>query len=897
MSSSARPSASIVSPLVAGALLLVSLHVVDGLVGPAGPGLAASTAFAQGCAGCAGSYGAAMAAGEARKSCPEGSDAFCYQRYMAAQNKFTACFDQGCDTGLPTGDASQGSGSGSGSGGGPESDDDTGGGPVVDSDGDGVEDYRDKCPNTLPSVAAVDLRGCPGLKLTVSADPPPVDHEGDALTGHPPGTRVNVGGTIKGLDGEPVPGVALLIDLQGTGVTAISGTSYDSAHFRGLLDLPVDIEAGTYTVKVTASKAGYPDVSETTKLTVGGPQLEILLYKTRSTYEPINPNVPIEQQVEWNIRVKGGKYGLFQNDVDLRVVFTNLDTGASIHHTGLSHSWYGRDIGDTEWFLTRSWTEPEAGSWRIEITALKAGNVPGRFERVFMVGEHTVELQKFDTERRCHPFCNTHCRHDTVILDNPRFRTTPCYVKGICSRLHEVSYQWTAEAGSFDYPTSDRPDWRPPKTPGEYKLTVRATCTKDPSLSASETITVEAVTDEQWLRGAYDGNIEMRGFDRVKIEKVGSEDDDFCFVKDSRGEFTEHTAGQWLEGDDWGVATDPESPVTLGVYKKGRKVGEVKIDDFRVYHVQSLRQSTFGWLHDNPNTSPYLLFYYNNVPDRRYKAIDFSVSTPTCTTSRRGTKFFVAFDEVSNLSTVGVLEGEVDVSPLLFDAEPKTIAAHQWTTVDERAFGAVQGMSRRQIADLAQVFSSMESDPPADVVSEPSGTPLHAGPLLFSDDFSGGIESVTAHWDVDEYDVEIDNGRLLFDPNEFMMHLELSRSLPLENIAVEFDGWTEGDGLHILFSNDSDDSLNASLGAGEYSGTDLFSGSTPLASVRGKAFTAGAWTHFKLTQKDGVIEVSVDGSLVISARAPDWMKGEGHLAITANGRPVGVDNVRVYGLD
>ena len=56
------------------------------------------------------------------------------------------------------------------------------------------------------------------------------------------------------------------------------------------------------------------------------------------------------------------------------------------------------------------------------------------------------------------------------------------------------------------------------------------------------------------------------------------------------------------------------------------------------------------------------------------------------------------------------------------------------------------------------------------------------------------------------------------------------------------------------------------------------------------------WSHFKLTQKDGVVEVSVDGKRVISGTAPDWMKGRGHLSISANGRPVKVDNVKVYEL-
>ena len=71
---------------------------------------------------------------------------------------------------------------------------------------------------------------------------------------------------------------------------------------------------------------------------MGGPQLEISLYKIRGTLQPTSANVPIEQMVEWEIRVNGGKYGLYQSEVDLRVIFTNLDTGESIPYTGLSNA-------------------------------------------------------------------------------------------------------------------------------------------------------------------------------------------------------------------------------------------------------------------------------------------------------------------------------------------------------------------------------------------------------------------------------------------------------------------------------------------------------------------------------------------------------------------------------
>ena len=64
----------------------------------------------------------------------------------------------------------------------------------------------------------------------------------------------------------------------------------------------------------------------------------------------------------------------------------------------------------------------------------------------------------------------------------------------------------------------------------------------------------------------------MRGYDRVKIEKVeGDEDGDVEIeVQDRYGEFTEIVeAGKWLEGDDWSVLTGFDTKV-WGSTERGR---------------------------------------------------------------------------------------------------------------------------------------------------------------------------------------------------------------------------------------------------------------------------------------------------------------------------------------
>ena len=139
--------------------------------------------------------------------------------------------------------------------------------PAQDSDGDGVTDDIDQCSGT-PAGVAVDTSGCPiaeRMILTVSTD----------KKIYSPGETVIVQGSVKDAEGNAIPGVGLAIEIEGTGIPTIAGTMYDLTNYSGPLDLPKDLPEGTYTVKVTASKTGYPPVSQTTSFTVGEVKIEV----------------------------------------------------------------------------------------------------------------------------------------------------------------------------------------------------------------------------------------------------------------------------------------------------------------------------------------------------------------------------------------------------------------------------------------------------------------------------------------------------------------------------------------------------------------------------------------------------------------------------------------------
>ncbi len=840
------------------------------------PAVWSMPAAAQRCAGCAGSWQAARDADAARKSCPEGQEARCYQAYLAAQNLFRSCLDRGCDTGMPAGGTSAGGGAGSTP--------DTPG--AADADGDGVPDGRDACRGTPPGVA-VDARGCPAtLLLTVST--PAVNEDDEVIGAYAPGDTVTVRGTVKDAAGAAVPGVGLSVELLGTGVSSRAGTMVGIAYWETSVTLPLDLEDGVHTIEVTAKKPGFADATATERITVAGPKLDVTL---------LTPdNVPAGTTTRWKVQV-ADQDGKPVDDARVEVVATNLDSGATVEASGRSQTPWAAGYADPWFTWSADWDETHAGRWTAEVTALKEGFSAGHAKVAFTVGAHLIELRDEPTDVSCHPYCNPHCRWDTVIIDHEHHDTTECFVPATCSLGHEVRVVWTADGGDLSSPASDRTRWSPPATPGTYTVTGTAVCAEDPAVRASWSRRIQATTRDQFWKSATQGRIEMRGFDRVKVERIVGEDPDAEVAGSgdgSAGDYSELEEGQWLDGERWELATGLETKVTLGVYRNGEKVGEVDVGATQLYRVRTLRESTFGWLPAG-QTSPYVIFV-DIVPDRRSEAIDFSVTTATEVSSVRGTTFFVAFDDAS--TTVGALAGEVAVAPRLHDGPPRIVRANQWTAGTRSASGPVEPMSRQQTAALEERFAAIEA-----ALSEPAAVPSPGRAastggrtsgserVVFSETFSGDEDAALAGWDVDDdLWAEVDGGTLLLEPDGWGGGI--SRAVPLDGVCVALDGRTGGDGFTLAFEDRDGNRLHASLSGGEGGAIGLFDRDEPLASAPG-GFGDGGWSRFRFCLRDGTAAVEIDGERRLSAPVPAWLRGEGSFTVSPWGWPVTIDNVEV----
>jgi len=573
-----------------------------------------------------------------------------------------------------------------------------------DADGDGVPDGIDACPGT-PLGAVVDAAGCPQqLQLVLLHT--------DICT---PGELVVIKGVVNDANGNALSGAQLAIEVEGTDLStsALSGTIEQEGWFDGFLPLPSDLPCGTYTVQVTASAGGYLDATDTMSIHVDGAKMRILLRtgQAYADYSLLPANVRVGERTEWDVAIYDVTTGDDIPDANLEITVTHLESGTSNRYSSLSTSQdsWGHSVPWYVWNFT--WSDEHQGSWRIEVAASKDGCCPAHWEGSFTVGAHVVDIRRRQDAYSCWPHCQPTCSRNTVLIGHDTYGSTVCGVVGECSLGHPVRYEWTAEAGSIADPNARVATWVPPEVPGKYKITCRVICTEDPDVWDSATLWVHAMSREQFLHG----RIDLNGFDRVRIERVDGDIADVWRVEgedDDEYEDLECEAGQWLEGDEWEVLTfDDETRVTLGVYKDGEKLGEVQVlgGPYRVK--KNIQHSIYHWPSKAPD--PYSIFVNKRpAPPQYYKPIDWTVSSPTCTASDRGTKYFMTFDPDTSINIIGVLEGEVAVTPLLFEAPPQVIAANHWITVDETEFGQLEEMTDEQAGELQEAFGETANTPP-----------------------------------------------------------------------------------------------------------------------------------------------------------------------------------------
>jgi hypothetical protein len=194
------------------------------------------------------------------------------------------------------------------------------------------------------------------------------------------------------------------------------------------------------------------------------------------------------------------------------------------------------------------------------------------------------------------------------------------------------------------------------------------------------------------------------------------------------------------------------------------------------------------------------------------------------------------------------------------------------------------GNSRIGIHDLT--ITQLESPPVPDEWT-----------IVFSNDFDQGVDN----WNADTIDEELEDGQVFFTAQKGKALLSEGVDLPMENVRVEFDGYTEKDGILLHLVNDQGEGYQTLLGVygNVRSVVSKVDAREPGWVYRdGPVFKPKQWHRYGLVRQNDRLIATCDGEILVSRLLDSDIKGPARLKFLAVWPSrIGIDNVRVYAME
>lgn len=164
----------------------------------------------------------------------------------------------------------------------------------------------------------------------------------------------------------------------------------------------------------------------------------------------------------------------------------------------------------------------------------------------------------------------------------------------------------------------------------------------------------------------------------------------------------------------------------------------------------------------------------------------------------------------------------------------------------------------------------------------------------FFEDFSGGKENYT----VDDVNAKISDGKLFWSSGN-SGRTTFSWNIPMENIVMEFDGYTESNGFGVHWLNENKLGYSATFGGwfNTKSGTHFGAEGQNVELVGGSVFTVKKWHHYKVVRKGNELSGYCDGTLIFTRIITEKFEGPAKLWFSSWRANFGMDNVKVYELN
>lgn len=173
----------------------------------------------------------------------------------------------------------------------------------------------------------------------------------------------------------------------------------------------------------------------------------------------------------------------------------------------------------------------------------------------------------------------------------------------------------------------------------------------------------------------------------------------------------------------------------------------------------------------------------------------------------------------------------------------------------------------------------------------PSGTKTEKGNLPFYEDFSAG----TGNWSIEDPNARVNNGQLFWNTGNSRLAV-LNKQIPMENVAIEFDGFCETNGINVYLHNNNDEGYIVFIGGwyNTQSGSDVGKVAENREVVHGKVWVPKQWHHYKVVRNENTLETYCDGRKIYERNVTSRFPGTGKLMFNSYAARIGIDNVKIY---
>lgn len=161
----------------------------------------------------------------------------------------------------------------------------------------------------------------------------------------------------------------------------------------------------------------------------------------------------------------------------------------------------------------------------------------------------------------------------------------------------------------------------------------------------------------------------------------------------------------------------------------------------------------------------------------------------------------------------------------------------------------------------------------------------------FFEDFSDGLNNLK----IDDPNAYVTDGKMFWSSGS-SGRATFKWEIPIENVAIEFDGYTENNGFGIHWLNKQNVGYSVTFGGwfNTRSGSHFGAEGQNLELVDGKVFELKKWHHYKIVRSNNELSGYCDDELVFTRTINQTFEGPAELWFSSWAAKQGFDNVRVY---